>query len=69
MDNFKHFKKPKIKVFNEKGVWIRKCPRCCSTRLRTAAGRGFYCENCKFLHKRRLTDNLEEVGKVSYVTY
>ena len=62
-------KTPKIKVFNIKGQIIRRCPRCASTRLRLAEGKGFYCDKCHYLNKRRLTDNPKEVSKVSFVTY
>ena len=68
MDKFKHFKKPKIKVFNEKGVQIRRCPRCRSTRLKRTIDKGFECNKCGFLNKRRM-DRPENLGKISFKTY
>ena len=69
MDNYKHFKKPKIRVLNEKGVWIRKCPHCGSSRLRRAIDNGFECLRCFYINKRRLTLDSKEVGRVSYIEY
>ena len=68
MDNIKHFKKPKIKVFNTKGQIVRKCPKCRSTRLKRTIDDGFECLRCGFLNKRRYGSK-EEIGRVTYKTY
>ena len=60
---------PKIKVLNEKGQIVRRCPKCSSTRLRRAIDNGFKCLRCGFLHKRRYSENPKDAGKVSFVTY
>lgn len=62
-------KTPKSIVLNEKGQIIRHCPKCRSTRLVRAEGKGFYCKRCSFTNKRRLTSNPKEVGKVSFHVY
>ena len=69
MDNYKRFKTPKTIVFNEKGVRVRRCPKCRSTRLKRTIENGFECLKCGFINKRRLTNNPEEIGRVSFVQY
>ena len=68
-DNYVKFKKPKVHIFNELGKEVKKCPKCNSKRLKQAIGKGFFCQKCKFLHKRRFTTNPKEVGKVTFRTY
>ena len=62
-------KQQKVIILNERGKVVKKCPHCKSSRLRRAEGKGFYCDKCRYLNKRRFTSDPKEVGKVSFRTY
>lgn len=62
-------KQQKVIIFNEKGVRVRKCPHCKSSRLRRTVNKGFECLRCHFINKRRFSHSPKDIGKVTFVTY
>src|SRR3990167_6845077 len=53
----KSLKKPKIKVFNNKGQLVRRCPHCRSTQIKRTIDDGFECGKCHFINKRRYSQS------------